>query len=108
MGDFPHLYPAGKATFKDSGVTKAHELLVPWKGFGILGAPLSNPSISHSGASSAPGAIRSAFSSYTTYAIEDKSVDMDVLDQAFAPGDREAWTVKHFCKRLHFLEAKKW
>ncbi len=80
MADIPYLCPAGKATFKDSEVTKAHELIVPWngekvKGFGVLGAPLSKPSISHSGAASAPGAIRSAFSSYTTYAIED-NVDL--------------------------------
>lgn len=77
MAELLHLYPAGKAIFKDSEVTKAHELIVPWEGeevtgFGILGAPLSKPSISHSGAAQAPGAIRKALSSYTTYAIEDE------------------------------------
>ncbi|HEX7065940.1 MAG TPA: formimidoylglutamase [Bacillales bacterium] len=77
MADFTHLYPAGKAGFVDSEVTKAHELLRPWQGekvdgFGILGAPLSKPSISHSGAAEAPGAIRKALSSYATYAIEDE------------------------------------
>lgn len=76
MADFHHLYSAGKAVFQDCEVTKAHEMIKPWngekvKGFGILGAPLSKPSISHSGAAAAPGSIRSAFSSYTTYAIED-------------------------------------
>lgn len=82
MAEFPHLYPAGKAGFVDSEVTKAHELLVPWDGgkvdgFGILGSPLSKPSISHSGAAEAPGAIRTAFSSYTTYAIGE---NMDLKD----------------------------
>lgn len=77
MTELPHLYPAGKAVFKDSEVTKAHELIVPWNGekvdgFGILGAPLSKPSISHSGAAEAPGTIRKALSSYTTYAIGDE------------------------------------
>lgn len=80
MADFEHLYSAGKAGFKDSEVTKAHEIIKPWNGekvdgIGILGAPLSKSSISHSGAASAPETIRSAFSSYTTYAIED-NVDL--------------------------------
>ncbi|HET7578305.1 MAG TPA: formimidoylglutamase [Bacillales bacterium] len=77
------MYPAGKAGFRDSEVTKAHELIVPWNGekidgFGILGSPLSKPSISHSGAAEAPGAIRKALSSYTTYAIEEE-VDLKDL-----------------------------
>lgn len=85
MVDFTHLYPAGKAGFVDSEVTKAHELLQPWQGekvdgFGILGAPLSKPSISHSGAAEAPGAIRKALSSYATYAIED---EIDLKDVRF-------------------------
>lgn len=80
MADFLHLFPAGKAEFKDSEVTKAHEIIKPWKGekvdgFGMIGAPLSKSSISQSGAAGAPAAIRSAFSSYTTYAIED-NVDL--------------------------------
>ncbi|HET7629411.1 MAG TPA: formimidoylglutamase [Bacillales bacterium] len=76
-----HLRPAGQAGFKDSEVTKAHEIIQPWNGgesvdgFGLIGAPLSKPSISHSGAAEAPAAIRSALSSYTTYAI-DSEVDL--------------------------------
>lgn len=82
MADLLHLYPAGQANFKDSEVTKAHELIAPWngekvEGFGLLGAPLSKPSISHSGAAEAPAAIRKALSSYTTYAIED---ELDLKD----------------------------
>ncbi|TCP30937.1 formiminoglutamase [Scopulibacillus darangshiensis] len=75
MANLEHLYPAGKAGFKDSEVTKFHECIKEWngeaaRGYGILGAPLSKPSISHSGAAQAPAAIRQAFTSYTTYAIE--------------------------------------
>ncbi|HEU5140135.1 MAG TPA: formimidoylglutamase [Bacillales bacterium] len=83
MAKITHLYPAGKAGFVDSEVTKAHELLHSWQGekvngFGILGAPLSKPSISHSGAAEAPAAIRKALSSYATYAIEDEHDLKDV------------------------------
>lgn len=70
-----HLQPAGEAIFKDRYTTKMKELLVPWQEgmrqrFSIIGAPLSKPSISHSGAAQAPGAIRSALQSYSTYAAE--------------------------------------
>lgn len=78
MADTPYLYPSGEAVFKDSEVTKAHELIVAWKGeevdgLGLIGAPLSKPSISHSGAAQSPGSIRQALSSYSTYAIEDET-----------------------------------
>ncbi|GEL78417.1 formimidoylglutamase [Tenuibacillus multivorans] len=68
------LKPAGEAKFVDRHTTKFNELLVPDKKhtgpvkYGVLGAPLSKPSISHSGASFAPGAIRQAMASYSTYA----------------------------------------
>lgn len=87
MGDakYPHLYAANKATFKDRGITKAAELIKPWQeqdgtveGIALVGAPLSKPSISHSGASFAPGTIRKMLSSCTTYAIED---DLDLADE---------------------------
>lgn len=70
-----HVKPAGEAIFKDRHTTKAKELLTLWqKGmnhdFSVVGVPLSKPSISHSGASQAPGAIRSALQSYTTYSAE--------------------------------------
>ncbi len=32
MAEIPHLYAAGKAAYKDSEVTKAQELIVPWNG----------------------------------------------------------------------------
>lgn len=75
MSIFQHIKPAGKAQFKDRYTTKAAELLTPWdegkKGdIAIIGAPLSKPSISHSGASFAPDAIRRCLSSFTTYNIE--------------------------------------
>ncbi|KSU60450.1 formimidoylglutamase [[Bacillus] enclensis] len=76
MSNFQHIKPAGKAQFKDRYTTKAAELLTPYtdgaKGdIAILGAPLSKPSISHSGASFAPDAIRRCLNSFTTYNIEE-------------------------------------
>ncbi|NIK11920.1 formimidoylglutamase [Alkalibacillus almallahensis] len=66
-----HLKPAGQAKFKDQHVTKFDELLIEADGeyrrYGLVGAPLSKPSISHSGAAFAPGAIRQAMASYSTY-----------------------------------------
>ncbi|MGP4070934.1 formimidoylglutamase [Piscibacillus sp. B03] len=68
------LKPAGQAKFVDRYTKKMNELLVdssvhegPVK-YALMGAPLSKPSISHSGASMAPGAIREAMGSYSTYA----------------------------------------
>ncbi|WP_414703599.1 formimidoylglutamase [Pseudalkalibacillus sp. SCS-8] len=78
MVKFPYLKPSGEAGFKDSYVVKAHEIVKKWdgeekvKGIGLLGAPLSKPSISLSGASQSPGVIRSMFSSLSTYAIEEE------------------------------------
>jgi formiminoglutamase len=78
MSSFQHIKPAGKAQFKDRYTTKAAELLTPYtdgkKGdIAILGAPLSKPSISHSGASFAPDAIRRCLNSFTTYNIEEET-----------------------------------
>lgn len=75
MSTFQHIKAAGKAQFKDRYTTKAAELLIPWeegkKGdIAIIGAPLSKPSISHSGASFSPDAIRRCLNSFTTYNIE--------------------------------------
>lgn len=72
---FPYLKEAGKANFQDRYVKKANELFVPWDGkhasnIGLIGAPLSKSSISHSGAAFAPQAIRQALSFYSTYSIE--------------------------------------
>ncbi|QHE63383.1 formimidoylglutamase [Rossellomorea vietnamensis] len=75
MSIFQHIKPAGKAQFKDRYTTKVAELLTPWEegkegDIAIIGAPLSKPSISHSGASFAPDAIRRCLNSFTTYNIE--------------------------------------
>jgi formiminoglutamase len=78
MSTFQHIKPAGKAQFKDRYTTKAAELLTPYeqgkKGdIVVLGVPLSKPSISHSGASFAPDAIRKCLNSFTTYNIEEET-----------------------------------
>lgn len=79
---FPYLKEAGKANFQDRYVTKANELLISWDGkhcssIGLIGAPLSKSSISHSGAAFAPQAIRQALSFYSIYSIES---GMDLAD----------------------------
>jgi formiminoglutamase len=78
MSTFQHIKQAGKAQFKDRYTTKTAELLTPYEQGGkgdivILGAPLSKPSISHSGASFAPDAIRRCLNSFTTYNIEEET-----------------------------------
>lgn len=81
-----YLKPAGQAIFKDRFTKKANELLATKekgaKGkFGLVGLPLSKSSISHSGASLAPGAIRSSLASFTTYSNElGKNLTDDILD----------------------------
>ncbi|WP_100009974.1 formimidoylglutamase [Lentibacillus sediminis] len=112
--------PAGETIFKDRHTTKAKELLRAWEPgrsseFALAGIPLSKPSISHSGASFAPGAIRSALGSYTTYSAEQEvelqqpimdfgDIYMDPTDvignqQRAYEGMREAYATK---------AAKKW
>ncbi|MDT8860541.1 formimidoylglutamase [Alkalihalobacillus sp. MEB130] len=49
------------------------------KGVGLVGAPLSKSSISHSGACFAPGTIRKALSNYSTYSVEE---NVDLLNWA--------------------------
>lgn len=76
MHNIRHLKPSGKAIFEDRYTKKAKDLLTEWsKGaegeFGLVGLPLSKPSISHSGASFAPGAIRSSLQSFSTYSNEE-------------------------------------
>lgn len=44
---------------------------------GMIGIPLSKTSISHSGASMLPGAVRAAFKAYTTYSLD---YDVDLAD----------------------------
>ncbi|MFD2044353.1 formimidoylglutamase [Ornithinibacillus salinisoli] len=86
MTKIRHLMPAGEAIFKDRYTTKAKDLLKPWRHgkheeFGLVGLPLSKSSISHSGASFAPGAIRSAMQSYTNYSGETEAeLSKPILD----------------------------
>lgn len=84
-----HLKPGGKAAFVDRYTTRANSLLVNYeegvKGeYGLVGLPLSKTSISHSGASFAPGAIREALQSYTVYSGEER---FDLRDQMIDFGD---------------------
>lgn len=91
-----YLKPAGLANFKDSMVTKFGDVLVDWQmsrarsdrkakiessnGYGLVGLPLSKPSISHSGASFAPEVMRSIFKNMATYAVEE---DLDLSSVSF-------------------------
>jgi formiminoglutamase len=82
MQSFRFLKEAGKAVFQDRYVKRAIDMLREWDGndrgsIGLIGAPLSKSSISHSGAVFAPGAIRKMLSSYSTYSIEE---DIDLSD----------------------------
>jgi formiminoglutamase len=73
-----HLKKAGAAKFQDREVTRYNESIKSWdgkeiiKGPALVGVPLSKPSISHSGACFAPGAIRNMLGAYSTYAIEQE------------------------------------
>jgi formiminoglutamase len=78
---YPYLNKANTA-FVDRYITKAADIIQPWDGesidgFGILGAPLSKSSISHSGASFAPASIRKCLSAFSTYSIEE---DVDLAE----------------------------
>ncbi|WP_328699930.1 formimidoylglutamase [Chengkuizengella marina] len=73
---FEYLKKAGSSKFTDRHIKKAADLLEHWngkqiEGAALIGAPLSKPSISHSGASFTPNVIRNLLQSYTTYAIDE-------------------------------------
>ncbi|MEN2767217.1 formimidoylglutamase [Ornithinibacillus xuwenensis] len=89
MTDIRHLRPAGKAIFKDRYTTKAKELLTEWNSgktarYGMIGLPLSKPSISHSGAAFAPNTIREALQSYSNYSGEKQ---IELTDEIIDFGD---------------------
>ena len=71
-------YLKKNAKFIDREVTKWSEMIKDWEegveifGAALIGAPLSKPSISHSGASFAPKTIRSMLDAYSTYAITEE------------------------------------
>ncbi len=74
MDKYPFLKEAG-SPFKDRDVTKMSDLTKKWdgqviKGPALIGVPLSKSSISHSGASFAPGTIRQALGSTSAYSAE--------------------------------------
>lgn len=95
---FTYLRPTGEASFKDSMVTKFGDILVSWHnnragssgetsnlpslscGYGVVGLPLSKPSISHSGASFAPEVMRAIFRNMATFAVEE---DLDLASVPF-------------------------
>lgn len=84
-----HLKRAGQGAFVDRYTTRAKQLLSDWstgnKGeFGLVGLPLSKPSISHSGASFAPETIRAALAGFSTYSGEE---DFDLADEILDFGD---------------------
>jgi formiminoglutamase len=84
-----HMKRAGEAIFKDRYTTKAKELLTDWQNgekgeFGLVGVPFSKPSISHSGASFAPGTIREALQSYSAYSGEES---LELTDRILDFGD---------------------
>ncbi|WP_219838159.1 formimidoylglutamase [Paenibacillus sp. R14(2021)] len=69
------LKPPEQAGFRDHLETKVAHWIRQWDGHeqllaGIVGVPLSKPSISISSASTTPAAIRTAFKSFTTYSME--------------------------------------
>ncbi|MEN1934152.1 formimidoylglutamase [Paenibacillus sp. 102] len=70
-------YLKKNAKFIDREVTKWSDMIKVWDGeeiFGaaLIGAPLSKPSISHSGACFAPKTIRTMLDAYSTYAITEE------------------------------------
>ncbi|KEO83505.1 formimidoylglutamase [Tumebacillus flagellatus] len=83
MSEIPFLKTPEQAAFRDHMETKVAHWLTQWDGVeaiqaGLIGLPLSKPSISHSGASTTPAAVRAAFKSFTTYSLE-YGVDLQTL-----------------------------
>jgi len=79
----PYLKTPEGAAFRDHMETKVAHWLKSWDGqeelvAGVVGIPLSKTSISHSGASTTPAAIRTAFKSFSTYSMEYE-VDLQEL-----------------------------
>ncbi|HEU4963610.1 MAG TPA: formimidoylglutamase [Bacilli bacterium] len=71
----PFLKTPTEAAFRDRMETKVAHWISRWDGeeellAGVIGVPLSKPSISLSGASTTPAAVRTAFRSFTTYSME--------------------------------------
>lgn len=82
------LKPPHAALFTDHLDPKVSSWITPWNGSDqpdvlFVGAPLSKPSISHSGASLTPGEIRALFGTVTPYNIDH---DLD-LSRALSAAD---------------------
>lgn len=82
MGNASPLNPPGSPAFRDHLETKVASWVRPWDGaespdIMLMGAPLSKTSISHSGASQTPQAMRELFAAVTTYNIDH---DIDLAD----------------------------
>lgn len=80
------LNAPGAPLFRDHLETKAATWMRPWDGTEradviLVGAPLSKTSISHSGASQTPQAIREMLATLTTYDIEH---DIDLAERLVA------------------------
>ncbi len=76
------LTPPGAPAFRDHLETKASAWIRPWDDTTppiatLVGAPLSKPSISHSGAAQTPAAFRELLAAVTTYNID---YDLDLAD----------------------------
>ncbi|SEO01434.1 formimidoylglutamase [Paenibacillus sp. OV219] len=74
-GGIPFLKSPDQAAFRDHLETRLSHWIRRWDGqeqliAGIIGIPLSKSSISLSGASMTPAAVRAAFKSFTTYSLE--------------------------------------
>jgi formiminoglutamase len=74
------LNPPGSPLFRDHLETKVASWIRPWDGAEaadviLLGAPLSKTSISHSGASGTPAAMREMFGAVSTYNF-DHDIDL--------------------------------
>lgn len=72
------------ANWRDRFETKVSQWIIPWDGeelvdIGFIGVPLSKTSISISGASMTPNALRELFTKVTTYSI-DHGVDLQELN----------------------------
>ncbi|TVY01020.1 formimidoylglutamase [Paenibacillus cremeus] len=75
MVQLPYIKSPQEAIFRDRLETKAADWIQPWDGVeallaALIGIPLSKTSISHSGASFTPAAIRTALRSFTTFSME--------------------------------------
>lgn len=85
------LNPPGSPLFRDHLDARASSWIRPWHGavpcdVVLVGAPLSRTSISHSGASATPQAIREMFGAVSTYNI-DHDLDLATALTACDAGD---------------------